>query len=58
MCHDVVEFASATVSAIVDGVVAQRSPVLRMQEGEWPFDIRFGPEAKVLRLEILRGPAR
>ena len=56
MYHDVVEFASATVHVIVDGELVQRSQVFRMQGGEWPFDITFARDARVLRLEVLRGP--
>merc|ERR1712072_531991 len=56
MCHDVNEFASATVVANVDGTVLQQSPVLRMQQPPWQFDISFPSDAKIMRLEILRGP--
>ena len=56
MCKDVAEFASATVSVTVDGSVVQQSPVLRLGEGVWPFDVRFTTTAKRLRILILRGP--
>ena len=56
MCKDVAEFASATVAAYVDGVLIQQSPVLRLGEGVWPFDIRFAASAKRLRILVLRGP--
>ena len=56
MCHDVVEFASAIVTARVDGVIVQQTPVLRMQDIPWPFDIDFRHTGKMLRLEVLRGP--
>lgn len=57
MCHDVTEFASAVMRVTIDGETVAQSPVLRIQEGEWPFDIRFDPAAKIMRLEVLRGPA-
>ena len=56
MCHDVVEFASAFVTARVDGVVVQQTPVLRMQDVAWPLDIDFQRSGHILRLEVLRGP--
>ena len=45
------------VLAYVDGVLVQQTPVLRMQDIPWPFDITFPPEAKKFRLEVLLGPA-
>ena len=56
MCHGVVEFASAFVTARVDGVIVQQTPVLRMQDVPWPFDIDFQHKGHILRLEVLRGP--
>jgi hypothetical protein len=51
-----VEFASAFVTARVDGVVVQQTPVLRMQDVAWPLDIDFQRSGHILRLEVLRGP--
>lgn len=56
MCHDVTEFASAVMRVVVDGKTVAQSPVLRIQEGEWPFDVPFSKEAQIMRLEVLRGP--
>ena len=55
MCRDVAEFASATVAAYLDGELVQQSPVLRLGEGVWPFDVRLDG-AKRLRILVLRGP--
>eukprot|EP01051_Picozoa_sp_SAG22_P012062 SAG22_NODE_1222_length_5126_cov_3.213248_3_plen_326_part_00 len=56
MCKDVAEFASATVAVYVDGRLVQQSPVLRLGEGIWPFDVTFGAAAKRMRILVLRGP--
>ena len=56
MCHDVVEFASSIVRVMIDGVLVAESPVLRIQEGEWAFDVPFASSARIMRLEVLRGP--
>ena len=55
-CTDVVEFASAVMRVMIDGQLVAQSPVLRIQEGEWPFDVPFGAGAAIMRLEVLRGP--
>ena len=27
-----------------------------LRQGEWAFDVPFGPDASIMRLEVLRGP--
>ena len=38
------------------GVIVQQTPVLRMQDVPWPFDIDFQGGGEIMRLEVLRGP--
>ena len=56
-CADVAEFASAQVKVFVDGVMVQCSPVLRIGEGLWPFDVTWPEGAQWMRIEAVRGPA-
>ena len=56
-CADIAEFASAQVKVFVDGVMVQSSPVLRIGEGLWPFDVTWAQGARWMRIEAVRGPA-